>query len=44
MVIVGGWRGRGQGNRESVFNRYRVAAGENRKVSRTVGGDGCTTI
>lgn len=37
-----GWRGGGSG--ETVFDRHRVAAGEDEKVLETDGGDGCTRV
>lgn len=35
--------GRGR-NGELLFNRYRVVVGEDKKVLKTVGADGCATV
>lgn len=41
MVIIRGWRE--DGNRELLFNGYRVSVWNDTKVLEMDGGEGCTT-
>ena len=41
MVVVRDWEERGM---ELVFNGYRVSLGEDEKVLKVDGGNGCTTV